>query len=139
MLGVLMISSCVERIEPYETGPLELRQIVSNTSITSVERSSFFLITGDYSKTERVGTKIKMFAFAGGSYRLIETDISNVRIHINNDIKTPYIKLVLEQYSNRKYKDDEHAVNSINSYLFDTLHIFCSEELLPEKLLPINL
>lgn len=141
MLGILVISSCGVPEAPYVTKALPLRQLVNNTSIEKYERGSFFLVAGSYSKTEKEITKVKMFARVDGSYRLVEVDISEIRIHIDNNIKNPYIKIAVDQYSDmRRVKTDSEAVDAtVVSYLLKGVHIYCSEELLPEKLLPIEL
>lgn len=143
MLGILLISGCGVPEAPYITKALPLRQLVNNTSVEKHERGSFFLVAGSYSKTEKEVTKVKMFAGVDGSYRLIEVDISKIRIHIDNSIKKPYIKIAVDQYSDmnmRRIKTDSEATDAtVVSYLLQGIHIYCSEELLPEKLLPIEL
>lgn len=128
--------SCVRKEESYNdrriTEKIQLRQLLTRQETSSYSQGSYFLIAGSYkSKTESKNT-VKMFGLVNGSYRLIEANLDKIRIVINNKIKMPYIKI--SYYDKLLTTEKALIADDYTQY-----YIYCSEEFLPETLLPINL
>ena len=118
-----------------KTEPLYLRQLVKSNKAETSSGGSFFLIAGSYSSKTEEKPVVQVMAKVKGDYRFLEMEMEKIRIRIDSTCKTPYI--ILNYYDTEEYTP---------SYLLDypklnirTYTIVCSEELLPEKLLPIEL
>lgn len=133
MLGILLISSCNStRLETSDALPV--RQLINTVETES--SSSYFLVVGSSNTNEE--DVVKMFVKIDESFRLLEAELDQVRIHIDNNIKNPYVKITSS--TNSRPKTNTEIIDSFaKSYRHDLVHIYCSEELLPEKLLPIEL
>lgn len=135
----LGITSCIDgegsRSQERKTEPLYLRQLVKSNKVQSSSGGSFFLIAGSYSSETESKPVVQVMAKAEGEYRFLEMDIERIRIRIDSTCKTPYIILNYYDY-------EEQTVSYLLEYPkfnIRTYTVVCSEELLPEKLLPIEL
>jgi hypothetical protein len=134
IISFLLLSCSTKPNEKFKTSKLELRQLVKETEHSTNSSASFFLIAGSYNKKEYTTTTVKMFAKVENRYRLIECDIENIRVVINDSLKIPYLEI--EYDTNNKYTDEE----LLNVYYINkTYIIYCPEQYLPEKLLPLEL
>ncbi len=138
LLIIITLSSCSEKDNGYrkrKSSKLELRQLIKETETTKQSNGWFFAIGGGYSNSEYKETVVKVFAKVEGRYRLIEMPISSVRINIDDSLKKPNIEI---EYEDDKIGDEE-LLSDRYSYKTKVYIINCSEQYLPEKLLPINL
>lgn len=139
-LLVLLISlaSCRPDDKEYKTSNFELRQMVKETNQEVSASGSFFIAVGSFSHREKSVTTVKVFAKVENRYRLIEVPIEDVRVDINNEIKTPF---VFFEYKRSEPMEDEDVANHSNKlYWIDGVMILtCPEEYLPEKLVPLTL
>lgn len=131
---VFLFSSCHED-KRFQTDNLELRQLVKTTDTTKSEHGAFFLLAGGYSSSENVNNKIKMYALVNGSYKYLEYDVSDVRIKIDNTVKTPYLVI---SYRNDKKVSDERITGRPHWYS-GRIVLVTNEYYLPEQLLPITI
>ena len=130
----MTIISCKEvTYRDLKSSNLELRQLVKTTEINKSSSGHFFLIAGSYNSKETVNTTVKVFAKVEGRYRIIEMPISMIRIVIDNNLKKPYIQV---EYWHHQLVNDEEVLNSVSKNYYV---IYCPEQYLPEKLLPIEL
>jgi len=135
VLALVLFTSCESMVDKnLKSSKLELRQLVQETENKTNAYASYFLIAGSYSKSEYKETKVKVFAKVENRYRLIEMPIEEVRIAIDNKLKTPNIEI---EYVNHYNLTDEELVNNI--WITKIYVINCPEQYLPEKLLPIGL
>jgi|688.fasta_scaffold1427347_2 hypothetical protein len=134
-LFILTIISCeIVEYKDLKSSKLELRQLVKTTETTKSSQGYFFLIAGSYNSKETIKTTVKVFAKVEGRYRIIEMPINKIRIVIDNTLKKPYIQV---EYNDNKVENDEwilECYHNINYYV-----VYCPEQYLPEKLLPIEL
>ena len=134
----LGITSCDVKVgDPSErkTEPLYLRQLVKSNKVETSSGGFFFLIAGSYSSKTEEKPVVQVMAKVGEEYRFLEMEMEKIRIKIDSTCKTPYI--ILNYYDNEESSASHllsHPGWYVNSYT-----IVCSEELLPEKLLPIEL
>jgi hypothetical protein len=132
---ILVLFSCsVKPDEKFKTSKLELRQLVKETENSTSTSAFFFLIAGSYNKKEYTTTTVKMFAKVEGRYRLIECNIEEIRVVINNSLKIPYLEI---EYDANTKLTDEKLLDIY--YIGKTYIIYCPEQYLPEKLLPLEL
>lgn len=131
----LLLFSCTKIDQGIKkSSKLELRQLVKETSVNTESSASFFLVTGEYNSSTKEKTTIKVFANVEGRYRIIQMNIKDVRIVIDSTVQTPYIVI---EYDESYTVTDEKLVDM--SYSRSKYIIYCQEQYLPEKLLPINL
>ena len=117
-----------------KTEPLYLRQLVKSNKVQTSSGGSFFLIAGSYSSETESKPVVQVMAKVEGEYRFLEMEMEKIRIKIDSTCKIPYIIL---NYYDQEYSASyliDHPKWNIRSYT-----VVCSEELLPEKLLPIEL
>lgn len=131
----LLLFSC-EKVESgiKRSSELELRQLVKETSVTKESTASFFLVSGRYDSTEREQTTVKVFANVENRYRVIQMNIEDIRIVIDSTVQTPYIVI---EYDKPYVISDEELID-MKCYCSKYV-IYCQEQYLPERLLPINL
>lgn len=117
-----------------KSSKFQLRQLVQETEKKKYAYASYFLIAGSYSQGEEKTTTVKVFANVENRFRLIEMPIDEVRIAIDNKLKTPNIQI---EYTNiEKYSDED----LVSEQWIDKVYIInCPEYFLPEKLLPIGM
>jgi len=136
VLAIFALFSCARKESSYFdrriTEKIELRQLLTRQETSSYTQGSYFLIAGSYKSKTEIKNTVKMFGLVNGSYRLIEADLNKIRIVINNKIKTPYIKI--SYYDKLLTTEKALIADDYTQY-----YIYCSEEFLPETLLPINL
>lgn len=138
VLALVLFTSCEPMVDKnLKSSKLELRQLVQETTTESKTTASFFLISGSYkSNTEEVIT-IKVFAKVEGRYRFIDIPIEKIRIVIDNELQKPTLEI---EYFYREKATDTEVVDYFNHQSFKKLYIiYCPEQYLPEKLLPIGL
>lgn len=135
ILLTLSLFGCDNSIKTFKSKPIKLRQLVTKTEKHNYESGSFFLIGGNYHKSDYEETNVKAFGRVDGYYRLIEMDINDIRINIDNSINEPNI--VIKYYSGKKVSD---SYLLSRKYYYDPIYLInCPEKYLPEKLLPIEL
>lgn len=118
-----------------KTEPLYLRQLVKSNKVETSSGGSFFLIAGSYSSDTKEKPVVQVMANVEGEYRFLEMEMKKIRIRIDSTCKVPYI--ILNYYDTEECSISQllrHSDWYVNSYT-----VVCSEELLPEKLLPIEL
>jgi len=139
ILALSVLESCtVEHEKPMvnrKSENLYLRQLVKSTNQKTETSGSFFLVAGSYSSNSETKTVVQVFAKIKGEYRFMEIPIEKIRIQIDSSCKIPYVVL---NYREREEKSIEDLLNYPEWYI-DYYTIICSEEYLPERLLPINL
>ena len=135
LLVVITLTSCEPMVDKnFKSSKLELRQLVQETETKKSAYASYFLIAGSYGQSEEKNTTVKVFAKVANRFRLIEMPIDEVRIAIDNKLKSPNIEI--EYINVKKYGDDE----LVSKKWVDKVYIInCPEQFLPEKLLPIGL
>lgn len=138
-LSLLFTVSCREKKvkdkDFYLSEEFPLRQLVKTEITNKSENGYFFLIVGVYSNTEEQITVVKVFAKIEGTYRYLELPLENIRININEKYKTPTIQFRDE--GERRLDDVLYWVGE-KQYSGEII-INCSEEYLPERLLPIKI
>jgi len=139
ILALGLLESCtVEVGKPpvdRKSENLYLRQLVKSTNQKTEVSRSFFLVSGSYSSNSETKTVVQVFAKIKGEYRFMEIPINQIRIQIDSSCKTPYVVL---NYREGDEKSAEVLLSQPEWYI-DSYTIVCSEEYLPERLLPINL
>lgn len=136
-LCLFIVCGCeIPRYKNYKTNKFMLRQLVKETNVEKESFTSFFLVGSTHSESSEYRTTVKVFAKVGYTYRFIEMDIENIRIILNNNIKTPYIRI---KYRSKLKFSDNKLIDYEDWYLHKTYLIYCPEKYLPEKLLPIEL
>lgn len=118
-----------------KTEPLYLRQLVKSNKVETTSGGSFFLIAGSYSSKTEEKPVVQVMAKVEGEYRFLEMEMEKIRIRIDSTCKTPYI--ILNYYDNEE-SSASHLLSHPDWYV-NSYTVVCSEELLPEKLLPIEL
>jgi hypothetical protein len=113
---------------------LYLRQLVKSTNQKTESSGSFFLIAGSHNSQTETKTVVQVFAKVKGEYRFMEIPIESIRIQIDPSCKVPYISI---NYSSNVEIDIEEILRDY--FCITSYTIVCSEEYLPERLLPINL
>lgn len=134
---LLTVSSCVGTETPsfYLSEEIPLRQLVKTDKVNKSENGYFFLITGEYSSKEEQAVVVRVFAKVEGMYRYLELPMENIRININEKYKTPTIQFKSEF----NYTLDQTLFWIEEKNYSGEIIINCSEEYLPEKLLPIKI
>jgi hypothetical protein len=137
LILLLIVSSCTGTETPsyYLSEEIPLRQLVKTEKVNRSENGYFFLITGGYSSREEQAVVIRVFAKVEGMYRYLEFPIENIRININKKYKTPTIQFKSEI----NYTLDQTLFWIEEKTYSGEIIINCSEEYLPEKLLPIKI
>ena len=136
VLSALVLFTSCEPItsKKFTSSKLELRQLIQQTETQKVTHGYYFIIAGGFDSYENKITTVKVFAKVEGRFRLIEMQIEDVRIAIDNKLKTPNIEI--EYTSNIEESDEE----LLNGYYSNKVYVInCPEQYLPEKLLPIGL
>lgn len=139
ILTLGLLESCtVEQGKPRvdrKSENLYLRQLVKSTNQKTEASGSFFLVSGSYSSNSETKTVVQVFAKIKDEYRFMEIPIERIRIQIDSSCKTPYIVLNYRE----GYEMSVEDLLSDPRWYIKTYTIVCSEEYLPERLLPINL
>jgi hypothetical protein len=125
----------VKRQKHYKTKNIPLRQLVKTDEVTKESRGSYFLISGSYSSSESVSTKIKLIGKVNGLYRLIEFNFNDARIKIDNSLTKPHLYIKYTSYG----KHSTSALLDDKWYDINSFVIVCPEKYLPEKLLSIEI
>ena len=144
LLILMLIIGCESPKAPKSyniTDKLELRQLVSDKDEVISSRGSFFLIAGSYLSDKSYKETVKVFAKVDGSYRFIEADLKQIRVHILDSLDKPYIRLELtdEGEGNNTEIIDRVGIDLKHDWNDYLLHIYCSSKYLPENLIPINI
>lgn len=138
ILSAFVLTSCDQEMnkEKCNLKPIELRQIIKDKE--TVKSASFgyfvFAASGSYSETEEL--TVKVCGKVDGSYRFLEFDINDIRIKIDNSVKTPYLKLNVNNDLKNKYAS---TILDYHNWEIRSVTIVCSDEMLPERLLPIDI
>ncbi len=134
IIGLTLTVSCVnkEHKENVESEKIELRQLLKTNEYKTTKSGSFFLIAADYHSRETREVSIEVFGKVGEGYRYIKMPLEKVRIIIDSSVSDPYIII-----KPRRYYSLDEVLNE--GYGAEYYKIFCREEYLPEKLLPIEL
>lgn len=137
-VSLALLTSCTsEFTECSDTSEvIELRQLVQTTETEKNSGGQFFFAIASYSSSETSRDVVKMFGNVNGGYRLIEAPLSRIKLFLNDSIKTPYIVLKLDGCYPKKSID--YCIDN-GRYMIDYYEIYCSEELLPKRLIPITL
>jgi len=139
ILALGLLESCtVETGKPpvdRKSENLYLRQLVKSTNQKTEASGIFFLVTGSYNSQTETKTVVQVFAKIKGEYRFIEIPVESIRIQLDSSCKIPYVVL---NYRGRDEMSEEDLLSHPGWYI-NTYTIVCSEEYLPERLLPINL
>lgn len=114
---------------------LYLRQLVKSTNQKTEASGSFFLVTGSYNSQTETKTVVQVFAKIKGEYRFMEIPVESIRIQLDSTCKIPYVVLNYRGVNEMSVED----LLSDPRWYIKTYTIVCSEEYLPERLLPINL
>lgn len=109
----------------YRTPKMELRQLVNTTEVSQNSSGGFFLIGGSYSSSTNREHLVKVFAKVENSYRFLEFPLKNARVHINNNIKVPYIEV--------EGKMSIPQPEEFDYLRYRTIHIYVPEKISTEK------
>lgn len=133
---LLMSAGCSDRPTEKKTvrSSIKLRQLVKTSDLQKKGSASYFMFMGGASYSEERYESIKVFGKVNGDYRYIDIPLDMVRIRIDNSVKDPYIELISrnDRLTNNDLLGDYY-------WQLEAFRIVCSEKLLPEKLLPIEL
>lgn len=130
----LFIGGCSEvTTKIRKTSVFQLRQLVQNTEKNKYSSANLFFLIGHYSSRESTEINVKVFANVEGAYRFIEIPIEKIRVVLVDSISKPTLQIVYYAES----LSDEQVCN--HQYYWEKCIITCSEEYLPEKLLPIEI
>lgn len=127
---ILSLMSCEPKKEYRESSTMPLRQLVTNSLISETKSSSWFFLSGSSKTTINEKQFIKMYVLVDGSYKFQKFEIADLRLRIDNSIKTPY--LTIGYFSNRLYSDEYLLDSPYISNIKYILHI--PEDFLPEYL-----
>lgn len=132
---MILLTSCDDfKYKHYKTKHIPLRQLVQKDEVEKQANASYFLISASADYSEERQTVIKVFGKVGGTYRLIEFNIEDLRIRVDDKIDKPYIYL---KYSYPKPINITWLLNE--PYNIDVYVLVCPNKYLPEKLLPIEI
>lgn len=136
ILLIAVFTSCMEseKHKTLKSSEFVLRQLIKDTETIKHASGSFFLIGGGYHQSEYKRTYVQVFAKVNDRYRLIEMPIEDVRISIDNKLKTPTVQV---EYERRDRVEDDELLST--SWISKLYVINCPEQYLPEKLLPIEI
>ena len=132
-LALFIVSCNSEPPRERKTSVFQLRQLVQNTEKNKYSSANLFFLIGHYSSREGTEINVKVFANVEGAYRFIEIPIENIRVVLVDTISKPTLQI--SYYSQEM--SDESVCN--NRWSWEKCIITCSEEYLPEKLLPIEI
>lgn len=118
-----------------KTDPIYLRQLVKSDRDESTSNGSFFLVMGSFNSRSEKKTVVQVILKVNEEYRFMEMEMEKIRIKLDSTCKIPYI--ILSYPSERDIEISRLLKDP--DWFIDTYTIVCSEELLPEKLLPIEL
>jgi hypothetical protein len=139
ILALGLLGSCtIEGRKPpvnRKSENLYLRQLVKSTNQKTESSGSFFLVAGSYSSNSETKTVVQVFAKIKDEYRFMEIPIEKIRIQIDSSCKNPYV--VLNYREAEEMSSNDLLIHP--GWYINTYTIVCSEEYLPERLLPINL
>lgn len=136
ILIAIFAISCGNQPQAYKenvTEPIYLRQLVKSNVTVSGTSGSFFLIAGSFSSSSETYPVVHAMGNINGEYRLLEMNFRDVAIRLDSTVKTPYI-LIYTNYNINDYESLLRHPYKVNRYV-----IVCTEEYLPEKLLPLSL
>jgi len=134
LFGILFLFRCGPNYTTYHTDKIYLRQLVNKDVTETSTSGSFFLIAGSVSSESETSTVVKLMGEVNGEYRFMQFDFKQVRIKIDNNVKTPYIVL---NYKETYEVDIEYLLKY--PYYIGSVTIVCPEQYLPERLLPIQI
>ena len=134
-LLILLSVGCnnASRFIDRKTNVFELRQMVQTKETNNYSSASMFFMIGHYSSGTLNILEVKVFAKVNGAYRFLDIPIEKIRIILVDSIKKPTIQFT--------YHDELRSDDNIcdMNYLWKSCIITCSEEYLPERLLPIQI
>lgn len=131
-IGILFISC--DDTQLFNTDKFELRQLLNKEQVSQNTHGAYFLIVGEYSSETEYNDIVKVCAKVNNQYRFLQFNIKKVRIEIDNNLTKPQIQYFYKdwgQLSNERIFEYERNQ--------DYIVIYCPEQYLPEKLLPIEL
>jgi hypothetical protein len=135
LAAVLLTIGCSgPQFTTRHTDKIYLRQLVNRDVTETHSSGAFFLIAGSVSSSTETETVVRVMGEVDGEYRFMQFNFEQVRIRIDNKVKTPYI--VLNYFYYEPQSIDELLYYS---YHFESVTIVCPEQYLPEKLLPIQI
>ena len=145
---ILSIFVCLSLVacNPYQdfyevTSPLKLRQLVNLTETEKSSSGSALVFFATYHSQEKNIDYVKVFADVDGSYRFLEIPLQKIRVKLDSTVSTPYIEIHYHYSSHEKINLTNSNICDNNSYWFEIKDytIVCSEQYLPERLLPIDI
>jgi hypothetical protein len=145
ILSIFVCLSFVACDDPYQdfyevTSPLKLRQLVNLTETEKSSNGSAFVFFATYHSEEKNVDYVKVFADVDGSYRFLEIPLQKIRVRLDSTVTTPYIEIHYYYNSYKKLNFTNSNICDNNNYWFtiQDYTIVCSEQYLPERLLPID-
>ena len=135
---LLLFVSC-SKTSTKETSSLELRQFVASEEKTQTSSASFFLFCGNFTSVEKNAAYLKVFAKVNGEYRFLTSPLEDVRIHFNDSLQKPLLKI---KCTTNFYEIDKFSDEELCDFVGADKKLFiitCPSSLLPERLLPIAL
>jgi hypothetical protein len=145
---ILLIFVCLSFVacdDPYQdfyevTTPLKLRQLVNVNETEKSSSGSAFVFFATYHSQEKNVDYVKVFADVDGSYRFLEIPLQKIRVKLDSTVTTPYIEIHYHYSSHKKINLTNSNICDNNNYWFtiQDYTIVCSEQYLPERLLPID-
>lgn len=140
LLLFVLLSGCRDG-EGVRSKKYELRQLATKNS-TSVNSSAwFFIAAGSASSSTEEEFMVSVFVKLDTSYCFMKINSNNLRIMIKDGVEKPYLltkysgtRILYEDEYNRLIKTDSDSWCSCVTYT-----IVCSESMLPERLLPIDI
>ncbi len=140
ILVCLLFVSCRQQDFYEVTTPLKLRQLVNLTETEKSSNGSAFVFFATYHSQENDVDYVKVFADVDGSYRFLEIPLHKIRVKLDSAVTTPYIEIHYTYNSYEKLNLTNNNICNDDGYWFVILDytIVCSEQYLPERLLPID-
>jgi len=112
--------------------------------VNETEKSSngsAFVFFATYHSQEKNIDYVKVFADVDGSYRFLEIPLQKIRVKLDSVVTTPYIEIHYHYSSHKKLNFTNSNICDDDRYRFtiQDYTIVCSEQYLPEHLLPIDI
>lgn len=135
--SIILFTSCENEEKNFRSGNFELRQLTSEQKTVNSQSASYFLVFAEYKQRSEDIFKVKVFAKINGTYRFLDIPIEKIRVRLNSDtLSKPYLVI---NYNSVAQMDIDYLLGLSDCCYDISYEINCSENYLPEKLLPISL